>query len=55
MGSVFQITTGHTDLGINVLLSLVSTVFVDLFFPPGNITVMVGLSLQSTAFGKGHC
>lgn len=26
--------TGHTDLGIDVLLSFVSTVFVDLIFPP---------------------
>lgn len=25
--------TGHTDLGIDVLLSFVSTVFVDLIFP----------------------
>lgn len=36
--------TGHTDLGIDVLLSFVSTVFVDLIFPPpGSIMVAVGL------------
>lgn len=50
MGSVFQITTGHTDLGVNVLLPFVSTVFVDLFFPPGNIMVVAGLTVTSE-----HC
>lgn len=54
--AMFQITIGHTDLGINVLLSFVSTVFVDLFFPPGNIMVVVGLTDSSEhCFGKDHC
>lgn len=56
-GAMFQITRGHTVLGINVLFSFVSTVFLLIYSShSGNIMVVVGLTDSSElSLRRGHC